>query len=85
MTINDTAALHSEMVACFNDYEGLILDLHEVSECDTAGIQLLYSARLTAERTGKTFHVTRASMSSMGTMERAGFDPDTILGSTEIE
>ncbi len=81
MTVNDAAALRNEMIESFNDYEGLILDLHEVSECDTAGIQLLCAARLTAESTGKSFKITRPSMSSMSTLERAGFDPDAILGS----
>ncbi len=81
MTVNDAAALRDEMLACFNDYKGLILDLNEVSECDTAGIQLLCAARLTAESTGKSFKVSQASMSSMSTLERAGFDPDAILGS----
>ncbi len=84
MTIADAAVFRNEMVQCFNDYEGLILDLHEVSNCDTAGIQLLCSARLTAESTGKSFNVTRASMSSMSELERAGFDPDAVLGDTEI-
>ena len=84
MTISDAAGLREEMLACFNDYEGLILDLHDVSDCDTAGIQLLCSARLTAERTGKDFKVSRASMSSMSTLERAGFDTDAVLGATEI-
>ncbi len=81
MTIADATTLRDEMVACFNYYEGLILDLHEVSECDTAGIQLLCSAGLTAESTGKSFSVTRASISSMSTLERAGFDLEAILGS----
>ncbi len=85
MTVNDAAALRDEMVACFNDYEGLILDLHEVSKCDTAGIQLLCSAKLTAERTDKSFNVTRASLSSMSALERAGFDPHVIMGTTEID
>ncbi len=85
MTVNDAAALRDEMVECFNDYEGLILDLHEVSGCDTAGIQLICSGSLTAESTGKSFKVTRASMVSMSTLERAGFDPDAILGAAEIE
>ncbi len=82
MTVNDAATLRDEMIACFNDYEGLILDLHEVSDCDTAGIQLLCSAKLTAERTGKSFNVTSASLFSMCILERAGLDPDAVLGAT---
>ncbi len=82
MTISDAAALRDEMLECFNDYEGLILDLYDVSGFDTAGIQLLCSARLTAESTGKSFKVTRASVSSMSELERAGFDPDAILSAS---
>ena len=80
MTVNEASALCLEMVECFNACDGLILDLNDVSECDTAGIQLLCSARLTAQSRGKRFMVTSASMSSIDTLARAGFDPDAILG-----
>ena len=80
MTVNDASALRDEMIECFNHCDGLILDLNDVSDCDTAGIQLLCSARLTAQGTGKRFEVTGASMSSIDTLARAGFDPDAIFG-----
>ncbi len=79
MTVNETASIRDELIECLVTYNGLILDLDAVSECDTAGIQLLCSARLTAKETGKSFSVTSASMSSMNTLVRAGFDPDAIL------
>ncbi len=82
MTINEATALHSEMVACFDEHDGLILDLNEVNECDTAGIQLLCSAKLTAKSTGKSFDITSTSLSSMSILERTGFDPDAVLGAT---
>ena len=79
MTINEASALRDEIVECFDTYEGLILDLNGVSEFDVAGIQLLCSARLTAQSTDKRFQVTNASMASIDTLFRAGFDPDEIF------
>ena len=85
MTVNEASALRNEMVECFNACDGLILDLNDSSDCDTAGIQLMCSARLTAQRTGKHFEVTGTSTCLMDTLARAGFDPGTILGPASKE
>ncbi len=78
MTVNEAADLRNEMVACLNDYEGLILDLHEVSACDTAGIQLLCAAKASAESAGKSFGTESASLVLLDTLVRSGFDPDVF-------
>ncbi len=85
MTVNEAAELRSEMVECLDTYDGLILDLNNVSECDTAGIQLLCSARLTVQSTGKRLLVKSASMSLMDAFSRTGLNPEEILSTTNTE
>lgn len=80
ITVSEATALRDEMVACLTAYDGLILDLNEVSICDIAGIQLLCSARLSAQDTEKRFHVIGPSEAFADSLARAGFDPGAILG-----
>ena len=79
MTINEAKSIRDEMLGCFENYNGLILDLNDLSDLDTAGIQLICSARLTAQEKGKVFKVEGAPMNSMDTLVRAGFNPDAVL------
>ena len=79
LTINEAAAIRDEMIKCFDGYDDIIIDLNDVSEFDAAGIQLICSARLTAQEKRKGFKVAGASMNSIGALERAGFNPDEVL------
>ncbi len=79
MTVSEASSLRDEMVECFNNYDGLVLDMNDVSECDVSGIQLLYSARLTAHSMGKCFEVGGASERSADILVRAGLDPEMIF------
>ena len=40
---------------------GLVLDLSEVSSCDTAGVQMLLAARKSARHAGKPFRIAAQS------------------------
>lgn len=57
MSIYEAAAIRDELAACFKNHDKVILDVDEVGNCDTAGIQLMVSAFRTADDTGKTFEV----------------------------
>ena len=74
LSVYEVANLRDELVACFDMYDGLTLDLNEVNDCDTAGIQLLCSAGKTAAETGKNFAVSVVSVSVGETLECAGLD-----------
>jgi anti-anti-sigma regulatory factor len=50
----------------------LRLELEEVTDCDTAGIQLLYSALKTAKDRGQAFDLKSVSMAVKEAAERAG-------------
>lgn len=60
---------------------GLALDLGGVAGCDTAGLQLLCAARLSAQRAGRGYEVTacapsvRAAAQAIGLSDAAYLDP----------
>jgi len=72
LSVYEVAALRKELVDCIDMYDGLALDLDEVTDFDVAGIQLLYSARRTAIEAGKVFSVQEASGSLREALDRAG-------------
>jgi len=79
LSIYETAALHKEFVIAFDACNGLNLDLNGVDNCDTAGVQLLCSAKKTAARVGKSLGIAGASRSVLDAFNSAGLNPDDIL------
>jgi len=77
-SIYEASTLRNEFLECFNNYNGLILDLGNVTECDTAGIQLLCSARLTAENEGKIFSVDKMAETVVNALVSGGLAPEKI-------
>jgi anti-anti-sigma factor len=61
ISVYEVAAIRDELTACFKSHDRVILDVDEVIDCDTAGVQLILSAFRTAENTGKTFEVRGTS------------------------
>ena len=61
MTVYEIAIIRDELAACFKSCDKVILDVDEVDNCDTSGVQLMLSAFRTAENAGKTFEVRGAS------------------------
>ena len=79
MSVFDIAEIHKEIVACFDKCDDFALDLKDVIDCDVSGLQLLHSARKTAQFSGKAFSVDGASDSIIDIFKRAGLDPKTVL------
>ncbi len=79
LSVYEVAELREKILAYLEKNKELILDLDEVTECDTAGIQLLYSARKTAEEEGKTFTVTSASDPVFEAITRIGLVSSDVL------
>ena len=77
-SIYEASTLRNEFLECFNNYNGLILDLSNVTECDTAGIQLLCSARLTAENEEKIFSVDKMAEPVVNALISGGLAPEKI-------
>ncbi len=79
MTVSEAGSLRDKLVECFDNYNGLILDLQGVEECDAAGIQLICSVLKTANAIEKPFSVTNASRAVTESVVRAGLNPEKLL------
>ena len=72
----EVRGLKDRLLTGFTNYQGIILDVNGVTECDTLGIQLLLSARKTAEKLNKTFNVTGDSQSIQDAVTGVGLDAE---------
>ncbi|MEZ4527249.1 MAG: STAS domain-containing protein [Desulfobacterales bacterium] len=77
-TIYEAPALRELFLECFEKYRGLTLDLESVTECDTAGIQILCSARATAEAGEKIFLVDRMSDAVVNALTSGGLTSEKV-------
>jgi len=80
MTIYEASALRKELLECLEDHDSLVLDLEEVSNCDTAGVQVICSAIKTVTDAGKTFSVRAVSAEVVQAAFRAGLDANKGFG-----
>ncbi|MDM8556869.1 STAS domain-containing protein [Desulfococcaceae bacterium HSG7] len=58
---------------------GVCLDLKNVSDCDITGVQLLCSARKTADLNHKILIVSEASKTVIKAVSDAGLEPDELF------
>ncbi len=79
ISVVEAESIRDELMACLDIYDGLSLDLEGVSAIDTAGLQLLYSARISAQSAGKSFAVSNVSSDVQEAVERAGMKPEEVL------
>lgn len=76
MTIYEAAEHKAELLAVLGDATVLELNLGEVDEADTAGLQLLLLARREAARAGKTLRVVRLGPALAEVLDRWGLRGD---------
>ncbi len=92
MTVYEAEKLCKEWAAFFSDdyssdsetdaVAGVSLDLKQVSACDITGVQLLCSARKTAELNHKSFSVSEASAAVIEAVSETGLEPDKLFTAT---
>ena len=78
MSVYEIAKIRDELAACFKSHDKVVLDVDEVGDCDTAGVQLMVSAFRTAEDTGKTFETRGESDSVRKSIVDLGLRPSAI-------
>ena len=78
ISVYEAVSIRDELAACFKSHDRVILNIDEVTDCDTAGVQLMLSAFRTAENTGKTFEVRGSSDSIMKSIVDLGLRPAAI-------
>ncbi len=72
LSIYEAAALRGEILSCLEEDTGLELDLEGVTECDTAGLQLLWAARKTAAEAKKALHIVNTPQPVLDALQGAG-------------
>lgn len=78
LSVNEAAELRKNILEWFHTITSLTLDLGDVSDCDTSIIQLLYSAKKSAENMNKTFSVIRAAECITTVSDQIGFDFEKV-------
>ena len=72
----DVGELKDRLLTALTNYQGIILDINGVTECDTLGVQLLLSAQKTADKLNKTFHITGYSQSIQDAVTGVGLEAE---------
>ncbi|WP_321416149.1 STAS domain-containing protein [uncultured Desulfobacter sp.] len=70
--------LKDSLLTGFANYNGIIVDINGVTECDTLGLQLLLSAGKTAEKLNKTFNITGNSQSILDAIIALGLEAENF-------
>ena len=84
MTVYETEKLRKEWADYLSSSVktgggGVSLDLKHVSACDITGVQLLCSARRTADLNHKNFTVSEASEAVIKAVSDVGLEPDMLF------
>jgi anti-sigma B factor antagonist len=61
LSIYDVGATRERLIAALKDADFLEIDMTEIQECDTSGLQIICSARKTAEHRGGHMIITGMS------------------------
>ncbi len=78
ITIYDVISLRERILAALEGSEGIELDLSNVKECDTAGIQLLYSLKMSIQRLNRKLIVRGLSDCVKTSLKRTSMHIDMI-------
>jgi anti-anti-sigma factor len=79
LSIYSVPALRDELILNIEKHEMLKLSLSEVEACDAAGLQLLFSARKTADTMGKTVTICNPSSAVIRAFESIGSDIQEMM------
>jgi anti-anti-sigma factor len=77
-SIYEAPEIRDLFMDCFEKFKGLIVNLEAVTECDTAGIQMLCAARATAETEHKKFLLERMSDAVMNALTAGGITTEKV-------
>ncbi|WP_289023329.1 STAS domain-containing protein [Desulfobacter postgatei] len=75
----DVGELRNRLLTGLTNYQGIVFDINGVTDCDTLGVQLLLSAKKTADKLNKTFHITGYSQSIQDAVTGVGLKAEDFL------
>lgn len=79
ITICRIGELKERFMSSLEKNEVTDLDIMDVTECDSSGIQLLLSAIRSARETGKRINISGQSKAVEDALLRAGIKPEMII------
>jgi len=79
LSIYEVVALRKEFLACLESESAFEIDLSNVSNCDTAGLQILIAARKTADQRKRGFCINHAPQIVVKTLQDVGLQPNEII------
>jgi len=79
LSIYEVNELRNSLITYLEENDVLELDIRDIEECDTAGLQVLCAAKMTAAEMEKELIISGESDAFEATMNRAGMTLDMII------
>ncbi|MBN2419576.1 MAG: STAS domain-containing protein [Deltaproteobacteria bacterium] len=70
LSIFDATMIHTKIIEAYKTLDRIEIDLKDITDCDTAGVQILYSLKKACIDTGKTFALVNPSDAVTDALER---------------
>ena len=78
LSIFNAASIHEKITEAYTKYESIEIDLKDITDCDTAGIQLLYSLQKSCLNNGKKISLINPSDAVTSALERMSMSWDNF-------
>lgn len=79
LSIFDAAMLHEKIIEVYKNSDVVEIDLKDITNCDTAGIQLLYSLKKSSLNDGKELNILNPSSAVEDTLNRMSISLNTFI------
>jgi|WetSurMetagenome_2_1015567.scaffolds.fasta_scaffold597909_2 anti-anti-sigma regulatory factor len=79
LSVFKAAQIHAKIVEVYSTSDTIEIDLSNVTDCDTAGIQMLYSLKKSSLRDGKNIIIKNISGAVEDAMNRMCVSLKTII------
>lgn len=83
LSIYEVSKLKDELISCLETLDEIVLDLSGVTDCDTAGVQLLCAVRKTVDQRNQSIRIEKASVPVVNALNSAGMNSGDILNLKE--
>ncbi len=78
LSIFNAASIHEKIKEAYEQYDSIEIDLKDITDCDTAGIQLLYSLKKSCLDAGKEISLINPSDAVISALERMSMSLNLI-------
>jgi anti-anti-sigma regulatory factor len=71
LCVSNASMIHNKIMEAYKELEAIEIDLKNITDCDTAGIQLLYALKKSCVDAGKSFSLINPSDAVTEALRRA--------------